>query len=665
MADEDIGKGDKPRLDGKMAKSLAEARRWSREITAARKWMADFTRNAAMCEKAYMDQRQGDPQRRAESQVNLFWSNVQVTLAAIYGRLPRAEVDRKFRDYDDDVSRVAAEILQRVLNSDIEREHDDTNAAMRDAVHDRFVVGMGQVWCRYEVETEQQPVLDPVTQQPMLGPDGKPLMQERIISEEAQTDFVHWRDFLYSPCRRWRDCRWVARRVPMSEKAMKARFKLSKEQLAMIPMSAAQQSDSDSASYDVDSVEKATPYKQAWVWEIWCKDTNYVYWYVEGCSFVLDMLEDPLQLDDFFPCPQPVVATTLTRAFLPRADYAMAQDLYKELDTVNRKISRLTDAVRATGAYDKKNEGLKALLSTGGDNQLIPVENWARLAEAGGLAGAIDWLPIEQFVKAISELSKRKMQLEKDLYELLGISDIMRGASVASETATAQQLKVQYGGARLAALQAEVARFVSAVSRIRANIICNHFQPETLVQRSLIDRVPADQPYVQPAIELLKNFGRSMLHVNVEADSMAAPDWQAEKEQRTELLTAISSFLSAALPIVQVDPKAGTFMLKMLQFTVAGYKSGRQIEGVIDQAVRSLEQAVAQNEGQQQQPSPEDKKNDASARKYNAEAEEVEVRTAGAKAGLQAVGLLPSDGAPPVNGAMPPLDGGAMPQPML
>jgi hypothetical protein len=71
--------------------------------------------------------------------VNLFWSNVQVILSAIYGKLPKADVDRKFKDFDDDVARVAGIIMQRILNGDMERDWDDTNAAMRDAVQDRFV----------------------------------------------------------------------------------------------------------------------------------------------------------------------------------------------------------------------------------------------------------------------------------------------------------------------------------------------------------------------------------------------------------------------------------------------------------------------------------------------------------------------------------------------
>ena len=252
-------------------------------------------------------------------------------------------MDRKFDDFDDDVARIAGIIMQRILNGDIEREYDDTNAAMRDAVQDRFIAGLGQVWCRYEVETEEvdEPVMDPLTGQPQVGEDGQPMTQkaERILNEEAEVDYVYWDDFRYAPCRRWRECRWVARRVYMNDDKLRKRFKLKPEQLGMVPMQTRTPGGSDQDGNTQDDVLKATPFKQAAVWEIWSKDDNYVCWYVEGCSFVLDRVDDPLELDDFFPCPQPVVATTLTKAFLPRPDYAMAQDLYKELDRINAKLA--------------------------------------------------------------------------------------------------------------------------------------------------------------------------------------------------------------------------------------------------------------------------------------------------------------------------------------
>src|SRR6478736_931367 len=137
-----------------LKQSRDDARKWLTELTASKKWMAKFCQTAERCERAYMDESDGVQftDEGGSGKVNLFWSNVQVVCAAIYGRMPKADVKRKHDDFDDDVARVAGVIMQRILNSDLEREWDDTNAVLRDAITDRFIVGLGQVWCRYDVE---------------------------------------------------------------------------------------------------------------------------------------------------------------------------------------------------------------------------------------------------------------------------------------------------------------------------------------------------------------------------------------------------------------------------------------------------------------------------------------------------------------------------------
>jgi hypothetical protein len=631
--------------------SRDEARRWSTELSASKKWMDKFTKAADRCERAYLDEAEGIAFSDDEGagKVNLFWSNVQVTCAAIYGRMPKADVKRKFDDFDDDVARVAGMIMQRILNADMEREWDDTNAVLRDAVQDRFIVGLGQVWCRYDVEIS--PVVNDPSVQPPIDPQtGQPAPQEQITNEEAEVDYVHWSDFRYSPCRRWRDCRWVAKRVYMRKKKVMERFKLNAAQVGQVPFANRTPTGTSGSSVRDDDVLKATPYAQAAIWEIWCKEDNYVVWIAEGCPFVLDKKPDPLQLDEFWPCPQPIVATCLTRSFLPRADYAMAQDLYRELDRINAKLSNLTQACKAAGVYDKGAGPLKDLLGSGAENTLIPVDNWSVFVEKGGMKGVVDWLPIEAFVNAINQLSQRKASLEHDLYEVLGLSDIMRGASVASETATAQQLKVQYGGARLANLQNEVARFVSEVMRIRANIISNHFQPETLVKRSLIDRTP-DAQLAGPAIQMLKDYGTSMYAITVSADSLAAPDWAQEKEARTEFLGAASNYIMAAGPVTKESPMVGSFLIKLLQWAAAGFKGASTIEGVLDQAAKALETQASAPPPPPPPPTPEDQKNlaqadesKALAAKHGAEAE----RTKKEADLVPPIKLQPPAGLPPM-----------------
>ena len=316
---------------------------------------------------------------------------------------------------------------------------------------------------------------------------------------------------------------------------------------------------------------------------------------------------------------------------------------------MNAKLAKLEKAVKAAGVYDKNAMNVKRLMNEATDNELIPVENWSAFVERGGLKGVIDWMPIDAVVNAITQLTQRKTQLQHDLYELLGISDIMRGATLASETATAQQLKVQYGGARLATLQNDVSRFVAQVMRIRANIIANHFQPETMIKRSLIDKTP-DAQFAQPAIQMLKDQGLAMHSIKVDAESMAAPDWEREKQVRSDLMGAVSNYIMAAGPMVQQSPQLGIVLLKMLQWAIAGFKGAQSIEGVIDQAVKQFEQQAMQPPTPPE-PTPEDKKNTAqagkdtaTARKTAAEAESQEQTNALVNAIIKPGGPQPAAG---------------------
>jgi hypothetical protein len=595
---------EQAQMEGKQPSPGELAKHWERELRASVKWLEKFCNNARKIERVFVDKREVG--REGENHYNVFWANVQVILAAVYGRLPKAEVDRSFNDFDDDVARVAANMMQRILNNDIGREYDDTQAVLRDALQDRFVAGLGTCWVRYEAKTQQVE----------LAP-GVPT--EMVVSEEAYLDYVRWEDLLYSPVRRWRDARWVARRCYMTRPMLIKRFGETIGKAVPLRARTADKGGSDSDPF------KASPQKQAEVWEIWCNETRSVYWHCKGYDVILDYKPDFLKLEGFYPCPEPVTATTGTDAFIPTADYILASDQYEELNEVCGRISLLVRAIRVAGVYDKNNDGVQRILNEGADNRLIPIDNWALFAERGGLKGSVDWFPVDMVTDALMKLKDRKRELMDEIYELLGISDIMRGVSSASETATAQSLKVQYGGARVANLQASIARFVAQCLRLRAEIIAGHFQAQTIMERSQIERTP-DAYLAQEALALLKDEGMAAMRLQVNADSMSAPDWQAEKEQRTEYVAAVGNFIERVWPLIQAEPGATPFLVKILQWAAAGFRAGKQIESVLDQALNALTQSQTQPQPPKE-PSPNEQKALASADKYSAEAENKRAET--------------------------------------
>lgn len=564
------------------------AQRWSAEIEASKKELEKFQEKADKINRRYLDKR--DDWQEEQSRVNLFWSTTKVLLSLLYARPPRASVARSFLDADDDQARVAGQVMQRLLNRSFDDNVSEWDATVRQGIEDWLVVGMGQLWERYEVETVVEEI--PAQLDPLTGEEIAPASTyERIVNEDAPCDYVYWKDFFWSPARTWPEVRWVARRVYMTKDQLVKRF--GEEIAKIVPTSSTKPKDINDGQPGFDVWSKAE------VYEIWCKENKRVYWLAKGCEVILDYKDDPLGLDKFFPCPKPLIANVTSSNFMPRADYVFAEDQFNELDEINTRITWLTRAAKVVGVYDKSADGIQRMFNQAAENQLIPVDNWAMFSESGGIKGKVDWVPIDQVVNAIERLRQYRQDKTVQIYEVLGISDVMRGSSRASETATAQQIKAQFGSTRIQLMQFYIAEWITEALRIKAEIIAKHFQPETILQRSNILRTP-DGQYAQPAIQLIKDEQLAEYRISIEADSMAAMDWAAERDAAVQFMQGLGAFISQVSPMAQAVPGAAPYLLRLLQWSVSKFRVSGEIEGILDQAIAQM-----QNAGMQPpQPSP-------------------------------------------------------------
>ena len=567
------------------------AQRWSAELEASKKELGKFHEDADKITRRYLDKR--DEWHEETARVNLFWSTMKVLLSLLYARPPRASVARSFLDAEDDQARVAGQIVQRLLNRSFDDNVSNWDAAVRTGIEDWLIVGFGQMWLRYEVQTEERE--QPAELDPLTGDELVPASTyEAIVEEDAAVDYIYWKDFFWSPARTWDEVRWVARRVYMTKDQLVARF--GEEIAKVVPLGTLKPRGSN------DQTPKNDVWSKAEVFEIWNKEDKKVYWLAKGCEVILDVKEDPLGLESFFPCPKPLAANITSSNFMPRADYIFAQDQFDELDEINTRITWLTRAAKVVGVYDKSADGIQRMFSQAAENQLIPVDNWAMFAEAGGIKGKVEWVPIEAVVNAIERLRQYRQDKTMQIYEVLGISDIMRGSSKASETAAAQQIKAQFGSTRVQLMQFYIAEWITQALRIKAEIIAKHFQPETIAMRSNIMRTP-DAPYAQAAIQLIKDEKLAEYRISVEADSMAAMDWAAERDAAVQFMQGLGAFISQVSPVAQSTPGAGPFLLRLMQWAVAKFRVSTEIESVLDQAIGAMNQQL-QNPPQPQ-PDPQ------------------------------------------------------------
>lgn len=550
-------------------------RRWLAELAAAKKSAKKWQGNGKRITKVYLDERDDEtsPLFRT-TKVNLFSANINTLRAMLFGNVPRVEVGRRFEDSQDDAARVAAELMERLLNADIGQQF---SWAIGAALDDRLLVGFGLGKVRYEAEFQS------IQHEAITGSDGTVLADayevEQKTFEAAPVDYVNWRDVLWSPARTWDEVRWFGFRNYMTRDALVERFG---EKIGnAIPLGSKQKS-SRTGGIEYDAWQKAE------VWELWCVEESKVYWCVEGMDVICDVKDDPLGLQGFFPCPRPMMANSTSGAYAPRADYLLAQDQYEQINELTTRITMLTRACKVVGVYDKAAVGVQRMLGEATENELIPVDSWAAFAEKGGIKGSTDWLPIEQIAATISILVGQRDALINLMFQATGMSDILRGSTVQGETATAQSIKAKFASVRVQQLQDDFARFATDLQKLRAEVIVKHFDDQNIVAQSNMEMSP-DAPFLQQAIQLLRSQF-AVFRIAVKSETLAAQDMAALRQEKAEFIQGLASFLTAAQPIIEKYPAATPTLLEMLKWTMTGFKGASSIEGVLDQAIAGLQQ---------------------------------------------------------------------------
>ena len=580
---------------------------WRNELHRYKEDYRRFTEAGRKIIKRFRDERKDTAY--SDARFNIFWSNVKTLKPAIYSRPPKVEVSRRFKDQDD-VSRTASIILERVIDYELS-QYPDYHNTMSQAVDDRLLPGRGVAWVRYEPKIEQieEPqITDDVEAgynanetNGLAGEDAEPL--ERVADERTPVDYVFWEDFAHLPARTWEEVTWVGRRVYMSEEEGVERFG---EVFKNVPLTHVPEryKDSDQDQNVVEGLKKAV------VWEIWCKTTKHVYWVSPDYDEVLDKKEDPLELETFFPCPKPIYSTITTDSLIPVADFKLYQDQADEIDDITGRIQHLTRALKVMGIYAADEPALARLMKEGNDAVMVPVTNWPAFAEKGGLQNAVQFMPLADVVAALQQLYAARESCKQIIYETTGISDILRGASSAQETATAQQIKSQFASIRLNDMKDDVARFARDLLRLKAEIICSRYQPEIILTISGIANTP-DAQFAPQAIALLKNEPMRNFQIDIQTDTLVELDEQGEKQSRIEFLTATSSFLEKAVQAANVAPDIVPIVMQMLLFGIRGFKAGRELEGVFEQTTQQIMEKMQQPK--EPQPDPEQMKLQAQA----------------------------------------------------
>lgn len=564
-----------------------------------------------------------------DREFQIFWANLEVLKPSIYARMPVPVVVPKFRNRAE-LPRMAADMLERTLSTAL--AVDDFDLTMKAVRDDLAINARGALWVRYEAAEKGGG-----------------------IEERVAFDHVERRDFLHDPAHKWKEVEWVARRSWLSQAQGRARF--GDDFLKAEFCEKAGQDDSYKGE------------KKAAVWEIWHKGQNVVVWISPGMAEVLDIQPPFLTLDGFFPCPQPAFGTRERGTLKPVPDFLYYKDQVEEINELTARISALAEGLRMKGFYAGGAEDLAAAIETAMKTQennamLIPIANFGAL---GGQAirDSVVWLPIQEVAGTITSLIQLRRQLIDDVYQITGISDIMRGVTNASETLGAQELKSQYGSVRVRDRQLELVRLARDAISIAGEIMAENFEPETLVLMSQMGDLPRAQsvqqqmqatlaqlqqmqaqmqaaaadPQMQALaqanpqqaqatiaqaqgamqqmqmqlqalqklvtleaiVQLLRAQRLRPFVLDIETDSTIQADEAGSKQRANEFIQAVGGFLGQALPMVSQLPESAPLATGMLKFVASQFRAGRELDGILEDFTRQVTERAAQGANPQAQ----------------------------------------------------------------
>lgn len=562
--------------------------------------------------------------KRVKDTFNILWSNTETLLPSLYSQTPKPDVRRRFRDKDK-IGKLASTLVERCLSFSLDNY--DFDATIRKAVLDYLLPGRGVVRVDY---------VPSFGKEPLMGADGQQVMQDDEpvypkTYEAVQCRPIKWDDFRRGPGCKWSDVPWIAFRSEMTRDELVGAFgeKIGNEVELNDP-------ENDDIKKEDDSEVKGV-YKTAEVWEIWDRDKRQVIYICKTHKQApLKVSEDPLNLEGFYPIPEPIVSIERPGSLVPTPEFLMYETLADELDRVTGRINKIIRGLKLRGVYDATISEFSKLFSAD-DNELIAAENAIALMEKGGLEKSVWMLPIEKPAQVLVQLYQYRETLKQAIYEITGISDVIRGATNAAETATAQQLKSQWGTLRLQRRQKDIQRFVRDILRIKAEIISEKFDIQTLAMISGM-KLPMPQekamaqmqaqamsamgqevpPEVQnvlmmpgwdEVVQVIKDDAMRSFRIDIETDSTIATQLEADRKDVAELVGGLGQFAQSFGPAVQTGFIPGEVAKTILMSLVRKFKLGNDVEDAVEgmeakaiaQDPQAMQQQIEQAQQQYQQ----------------------------------------------------------------
>jgi hypothetical protein len=583
--------------------------------------------------------------------VPLYWQVVSVEHSGVYSNQPIPDV-RPRNNPQDPTMRAVAQLISKGLSYCVDKPSFDDN--MHRTVDDYLAMALGVVRIKVDSVINTSSTTVPIYSDIVTGYEatGQPVVQTVQTGEEEQVEqsvgdqflrweYVPWGCFGWEPGNNWKNTSWVYFRHRMTQKEIIERFGR--------PVAATKDNESKDKSGS-DYLKKCFD-----IYEIWCKKKKEVLFIAEGEKAPLEIIKDPLGLTDFFPMPCPMMGNLGSDELIPQPDYDYIEAYDVEINRLQERRMGLLEQIRASGAYDDGIPELSDMMENE-DGEYTAISNlMQRVTSAGGVDGIIYHLPLAEKSEVLRQLTEQIQFVRAQVDEVLGISDIVRGVTQASETATAQEIKGRWVGVRLTRKRECVQYTVREMMRIMAQLLGSHITPENLSRMT----------QMQITEQMMNILGDDVLmefSIDIETDSTVAKDEFREMQTKQEMLNGIAQYSQSVLPMVQQNAMPAGVASAILRSALAPYtKYDRNLEeelttlpqtmGQLQQLNQNLQQTQqqlqqAQQESQQWQMVAQQLQQQATAAKSEkelADADKKRAEAAEIKAELPAADLARED----------------------
>ena len=605
-------------------------RYWLNEIGAARKREKDFRKEGQRVIDIY------EGKKANTIPFNVLYSNTETMLPAVYSALPRPVVQRRFKD-EDPLGKAAAQAGQRglefMLDTNIDG-YDTFDDGMKSAVLDGLLPGRGVTALKYDYEEGEMDA-------PEGAAEGEAEPTPFKKSELVCVDSISWNRVCFGYAKKWSKVPWASYECHIDREEAVRLF--GEEKAALIQYTKGEETDNEEDRTDTNDDDRNTGEKKtALVYQIWDKAGGRKVRYIspQYADGFLKVEDDPLELTGFFNCPRPLQFIEKSNDLLPVALYCLYENQAEELNRITLRINRLVEACKARGVFDSElGDDIKNLFEAD-DNQLVPADKASSLAAEKGLQNAIWFAPIDVIMAVLDRLYVAREACKAVIYEINGISDILRGSTKASETFGAQELKSQWGTMRLKPKQGEVQRYARDLLRMMLEIAASKFSDETwakmtglpflleakyneltAVAQAMQAQVQVEQaqaaqmaqaaqaqgqqvPPPQPGpaqqklaqvmqelqrprwsrvLEMLRDDMQRAYRIDIETNSTVQPEAVEDQKNISEVMTALGQYLNGITPLVVSGAMPFQAAQAMMLAIVRRFRFGPEIEDYIKQ----------------------------------------------------------------------------------